>query len=128
MKRKITVLTLCAMLLAIGFSVEAQQQTKVHKLGWLGTRPTASGGQAAIRRMLRDLGYAEGKNIAFEYRFADNKVDRLPALADELVRLKVDVLVTPGINETLAAKNATRTIPIVFMSSADPVAAGLIDS
>ena len=67
--------------------------------------------------MLRDLGYVEGKNIAFEYRFADNKLDRLPALADELVRLKVDVLFTPGINEALAAKNATRTIPIVFMSS-----------
>ena len=78
--------------------------------------------------MLRDLGYVEGKNIAFEYRFADNKVDRLPALADELVRLKVDVLVTPGINEALAAKNATRTIPIVFMISADPVVAGLVDS
>ena len=78
--------------------------------------------------MLRDLGYVEGKNIAFEYRFADNKLDRLPALADELVRLKVDVLVTPGINEALAAKNATRTIPIVFMISADPVAAGLVDS
>jgi putative ABC transport system substrate-binding protein len=78
--------------------------------------------------MLRDLGYVEGKNIAFEYRFADNKLDRLPALADELVRLKVDVLFTPGINEALAAKNATRTIPIVFMSSGDPVAAGLVDS
>jgi hypothetical protein len=78
--------------------------------------------------MLRDLGYVEGKNIAFEYRFADNKVDRLPALADELVRLKVDVLVIPGINEALAAKNATRTIPIVFMTSADPAVAGLVDS
>jgi len=78
--------------------------------------------------MLRDLGYVEGKNIVFEYRFADNKLDRLPALAGELVRLKVDVLITPGINEALAAKNATRTIPIVFISSADPVVAGLVDS
>ena len=95
---------------------EAQQQAKIPKIGWLGTRPTTSaGGQEAIRRMLRDLGYVEGKNIAFEYRFADNKLDRLPALADELVRLKVDVLVTPGTNEALAAKNATRTIPIVFV-------------
>jgi ABC-type uncharacterized transport system substrate-binding protein len=70
----------------------------------------------------------EGKNIAFEYRRADNKLDRLPALADDLVRLKVDVLVTPGINEALAAKNATSTIPIVFSTTADPVAAGLVDS
>jgi len=112
-----------------GAVAQAQQQTKLPKMGWLGTRPTTStGGQETIRRMLRDLGYVEGKNIAFEYRFADNRVDRLPALADELVRLKVDVLVTPGINEALAAKNATRTIPIVFMISADPVAAGLVDS
>ena len=74
--------------------------------------------------MLRDLGYVEGKNIAFEYRFADNKLDRLPALADELVRLKVDVLVTPGTNEALAAKNATRTIPIVFMIRLIPLHLG----
>src|SRR5438445_2051893 len=122
MKKKIAVLTLCSF-------ADAQQHTKVHKFGWLGTRPTTStGAQETIRRSLRDLGYAEGKNIAFEYRFADNKLDRLPALADELVRLKVDVLVTPGINEALAAKNATRTIPIVFMISADPVVAGLVDS
>jgi putative ABC transport system substrate-binding protein len=117
------------MLIALCVSAEAQQQAKIAKFAWLGTRPTTStGGQESIRRMLGDLGYVEGKNIAFEYRFADNNVDRLPALADELVRLKVDVLVTPGINETLAAKNATRTIPIVFMISPDPVAAGLVDS
>ena len=73
-------------------------------------------------------GYVEGKNIVFEYRSADNKLDRLPALADELVRLKVDVLVTPATNEALAAKNATKTIPIVFLTSADPVADGLVDS
>ena len=64
--------------------------------------------------ILRVLGYVEGKNIAIEYRSADNKLDRLPALADELVRLKVDVLVTTGAADALAAKNATRTIPIVF--------------
>ena len=74
------------------------------------------------------LGYVEGKNIAFEYRSAEGKLDRLPALADELVRLKVDVLVTAATPAALAAKNATRTIPIVFLSVADPVAAGLVDS
>jgi putative ABC transport system substrate-binding protein len=127
--KKLAALIVAAVILAAVTLAEAQQQTQVHKFGWLGTRPTTStGGQETIRRMLGDLGYVEGKNFAFEYRFADNKVDRLPALADELVRLKVDVLVTPGINEALAAKNATRTIPIVFMISADPVVAGLVDS
>jgi putative tryptophan/tyrosine transport system substrate-binding protein len=112
---------------------EAQQAKKVIMIGFLGTRP-ASGTTGvrsvpeSVRRILRELGYVEGKNIAFEYRSAENKLDRLPALADELVRLKVDLLVTPGINEALAAKNATSTIPIVFSTTADPVAAGLVDS
>jgi len=78
--------------------------------------------------MLRDLGYVDGKNIAFEYRYADTKLDRLPALAEELVRLKVDVLLTPGTPGALALKNATRTIPIVFTDVTDPEAVGLIDS
>ena len=95
----------------------------------LGARPAASStGLELFRQEIRKLGYIEDKNIAFEYRSADNKLDRLPALADELVRLKVDVLVTPGTAEALAAKNATRTIPIVFFGGGDPVAAGLIDS
>ena len=128
MRRRFFGFALSTLLLALCFPAHAQQQTKVHKFGWLGARPSSAGGPEIIPRMLRDLGYVEGKNIAFEYRFADNKPDRLPALADELVRLKVDVLFTPGINEALAAKNATRTIPIVFMSSGDPVAAGLVDS
>lgn len=68
-----------------------------------------------FRRELRRLGYVEGKNITFESRQAENKLDRLPALADELVRLKVDVIITPGANDTRAAKNATKTIPIVFL-------------
>jgi len=78
--------------------------------------------------MLRELGHVEGKNIAVEYRFADNKLDRLPALADELIRLKVDVLVAVTTNDALAAKKATRTIPIVFLNVSDPIAVGLIDS
>ena len=112
---------------------QAQQQAKVPMIGWLGARSAPSqggspGGLVVLRRMLRDLGYAEGKNIAFESRYADNKLDRLPALADELVRLKVDILLTPATAEALAAKNATRTIPIVFYTVPDPVAAGLVDS
>ncbi len=127
-RTKLFWLALIAMLLAVWLTADAQQQAKVRKIGWLGTRPTSAGGQETIPRILRDLGYVEGKNIAFEYRFADNKLDRLPGLADELLRLKVDVLVTPGINEALVAKNATKTIPIVFFSAVDPVAAGLVDS
>jgi putative ABC transport system substrate-binding protein len=78
--------------------------------------------------MLRDLGYVEGKNIAFEYRYTEGKLDRLAAFADELIRLKVDVFLTSSTPETLAVKNATSTIPIVFYSGGDPVAGGLVDS
>jgi len=120
--------TLCTLLSACSFHADAQQPAKLPKIGWLGVRPASAGGQVTIGRELRELGYVEGKNIAFEYRYADNELDRLPVLADELVRLKVDVLLTPSTAEALAAKNTTRTIPIVFFGVADPVAAGLVDS
>jgi ABC-type uncharacterized transport system substrate-binding protein len=112
---------------------EAQQQAKVPKIGWVGARPVSRNtvstpGRELFRRELRKLGYIEGKNMAFEYRSAENKLDRLPALADELIRLNVDVLVTGSTAATLAAKDATRTIPIVFLSGSDPVALGLVDS
>jgi putative ABC transport system substrate-binding protein len=100
----------------------------MYKIGWLSARRTSNVGQETIVRMLRDLGYVEGKNTIFEYRFADDKLDRLPALADELVRLKVDVIHTPGTPGALALKNATQTIPIIFSDVTDPVAAGLVDS
>ena len=106
----------------------AQQQASIPKIGWLSARRASNSGQETIVRMLRDLGYVEGKNVTFEYRFADNKLDRLPVLADELVRLKVDVLLTPGTPGALALKKATRTIPILFLDVTDPVAAGLVDS
>jgi putative ABC transport system substrate-binding protein len=118
-------------LLTLSTPAEAQQQMKVAKIGWLGSRPAsdaAAAGKEVISRMLRELGHIEGKNIAFEYRNADYKLDRLPALADELVRLNVDVLITPSTVEALAAKNATSTIPIVFLGGGDPVAAGLVNS
>jgi putative ABC transport system substrate-binding protein len=114
-----------------GAVAEAQQQAKVPKIGWLDSGSTVRGsrlGELFVRR-LREFGYVEGKNIAFEYRSADNKLDRLPALAGELVRLNVDVLVTSTTPAAVAGKNATKTIPIVFiLLAADPVAAGLIDS
>jgi putative ABC transport system substrate-binding protein len=134
MIRKVFCLALSSVLLALSFPASAQQQAKVPKIGWLGVRPDdLTTSVEVFRRELRELGYVEGKNIAFEYRNADNKLDRLPALADELVRLKVDVLFTPApftpaLAEAQTAKNATRTIPVVFISSADPVASGLVDS
>ena len=94
--RKILDFTLGVLLLALSFPVEAQQQAKVSKIGWLGAFSVASDtGREAFRQEIQALGYVEGKNIAFEYRYADNKPDRLPALADELVRFKVDLLLTP---------------------------------
>jgi putative ABC transport system substrate-binding protein len=112
------------MLLALSSPVEAQQQTKVPKIGWLGMGAGGAGSELFLRE-LRQLGY---KNIAIEYQYAADKLDRLPAIADELVRLKADVLVTSSTTPALALKNATRTIPIVFYSVADPIAAGLVDS
>ena len=117
-------------LLAVAVIAEAQQPAKVAKIGWLSIGLDYGPG-STIRGLppeLRALGYVEGMNIAFDYRYAENKLDRLPALADELVRLKVDVLVTPGTPAAIAAKNATRTIPIVFFRVSDPVPLGLVDS
>jgi putative ABC transport system substrate-binding protein len=116
-------------LLAVAVIAEAQQQAKVANIGWLGFRSASQApGTEVFRREFRALGYVEGKNIAFEHRDAEGKPDRLPAVADELVRLKVDVIVTASTVGALAAKNATRTIPIVFYSAGDPVATGLVDS
>jgi putative tryptophan/tyrosine transport system substrate-binding protein len=106
----------------------AQPQSKVPKIGWLGARSASAPAREVFTRELRALGYAEGKNIAFEYRYAGGKLHRLPALVDELVRLNVDVLLTPSTPAAVAGKNATKTIPIVFYSGSDPVAAGLVDS
>src|SRR5215813_6753320 len=129
MKRSLVLLLIVVALLAHALTAEAQQQPKVAKIGWLGAlSATSDSGREFLRRELRALGYVEGKNIVFEYRYADDKLDRLPALADELVRLKVDALITPTGATALAAKNATKTIPIVFLNVGDPVAAGLVDS
>jgi putative ABC transport system substrate-binding protein len=116
------------MLVAAAAVAHAQPQPKITRIGWLSAVAGASPGQREIVRMLRELGHVEGKNIVYEFRYADSKLERLPALADELVRLKVDLLVTPGTPGALALKKATRTIPIVFADVTDPVAAGLVDS
>jgi len=129
MKTKITVLTLCAMLFALCVS-GAQQPTKIPRIGYLtaGTRSLNSPRVEAFRQSLRDLGYVEGKNIIIELRNAEGKFDRLPALAAELVRLKVDVIVAGGPPSAGAAKAATSTIPIVMMQVGDPVGSGFVAS
>ena len=119
------------MLLALTCLAEAQQPKKVIKVGWLESSITDRGSPLweIFLRRLSELGYVEGQNIAFEYRSADNKLDRLPALATELVGLSVDLLITTATPATQAAKNATKTIPIVFIQLAvDPVAAGFVNS
>jgi len=128
MKKKITGVTLWALLFALCLPVEAQQTGKIRRIGVL--YPGSSGPSPQLdgfRHGLRELGYAEGKNIAIDYRFAEGKLDRLPDLAAELVRLKVDVIVAAGGTPAiLAAKNATSTIPIVFPAVGDPVALGIV--
>ena len=111
-------------------SAEAQQPTKVPRIGYLSpTSPSASPTRIeAFRQGLRELGYVEGKNIVIEYRYAEGKFDRLPALAAELVRLKVDLIVTTGPTVTRAAKEATTTIPIVMATDPDPVGNGFVAS
>jgi putative tryptophan/tyrosine transport system substrate-binding protein len=130
MKRKITGFALCAMLFAPCGSVEAQQLTKVPRIGYLSpTSPSVSPTRIeAFRQGLRELGYVEGKNIVIEYRYAEGKFDRLLALAAELVRLKVDLIVTTGPTVTRAAKEATTTVPIVMATDTDPVGNGFVAS
>jgi putative ABC transport system substrate-binding protein len=130
MKRKITVLTLCVMLFALCFPAVAQRPKKVPRIGFLiaATRDTQSARTEAFRQGLRELGYIEGQNVAVEYRYAEGKTDRLPELAADLVRLQVDVIVASNNIVARAASNATKIIPIVIASGADPVAAGLVVS
>ena len=128
MKSKFHFLVLITILLITGLT-HAQQPGKIFRIGFLD--PTNASGMAAsvdaFRQELSKLGWIEGKNIAFEYRFAENKPERIPELAAELVRLKVDLIVTSGVPPALAAKKATSTIPIVA-SVTDPVALGLVAS
>ena len=118
-------------LLAVGVIADAQQPKKVPRIGYLSTLDPASESfrSEAIRLALRELGYVEGQNIAFEYRTTEGKRDRAAELVAELVRLKVDIIVVPGTGQARAAKNATKTIPIVMTGlGADPVEEGLIES
>jgi putative ABC transport system substrate-binding protein len=128
--RKTFCFALCALLFLLGLSAEAQK-SKIPRVGYIsGTGSESNPGPyvEALRQGLRDLGYVDGKNIAIEYRGAEGKLERVPSLVTELVRLEVDVLVVPIRPAILAAKQATKTIPIVMVTGGDPVATGLIDS
>jgi putative ABC transport system substrate-binding protein len=131
MKRAAVPSILIAMvLLAVAVIAEAQQPQKVPRIGFLATvsPSTISDRVEAFRQGLRELGYVEGKNIVVEWRYAEGKLDRLPALAAELVRLKTDIIVTAGPQATRRAKEATVTIPIVMGFDNDPVGSGFVAS
>ena len=132
MIKQIPICLLLTVLLITASSAEAQQPKKVPRIGYLAAIDPASEStrSEAIRLALRELGYIEGQNIAIEYRYAEGKRDRLPELAAELVRLKVDIIVVAGgADRVRAAKNATKTIPIVMTGAgADPVEAGFVES
>jgi putative ABC transport system substrate-binding protein len=131
--KKVFCLALGALLFALSFPVQAQQPTgKVARIGFL-TTSSASNTETrlrhdAFRQGLRDLGYVEGKNINIDYRYADGKLERLPELAEELVRLSVDVLVASNATVAQAAKKSSATIPIVMLASGDPLGSGLVAS
>src|SRR6266498_3505172 len=123
--KKTTLLSIVVVVihLAVGVIAHAQQQGKIFRIGFLDVS-TASGMAGlldALRQELSKLGWVEGKNIAIEYRFAEQKNERLPELAADLVRLKVDLIVVSATPSAVAAKSATTTIPIVMATSADPV-------
>ena len=131
MHKKIIRLALCALLFAQSIPALAQQPKKVPRIGYLSATDPASESTRSegIRLALRERGYIEGQNIAIEYRYAEGRFDRLPELSAELVRLKVDIILVSGNRPILAAKNATKTIPIVMVGGgADPVEAGLVES
>src|SRR4029453_6916306 len=118
-----------AVLLAAPLAAEAQQAGKVYRIGFLWDTPAVwPHALEAFRQGLRDLGWVEGQNIIVEYRWTEGRFDRLPSLVEELVRLKVDLIVAPTSIYTGAAKRATSTIPIVFASHADPIGSGHVAS
>jgi len=127
-KPKFVGFVLFILLIALRLSVDAQQPKNIPRIGWLGAARTSSPRIEAFRQGLHELGYAEGKNIFIEYRYAEGKLDRLPALAAELVRLKVDVIVAGSPQATRSAKQATSTIPIVMAFDDDPVGSGFVAS
>ncbi|HSL51481.1 MAG TPA: ABC transporter substrate-binding protein [Candidatus Deferrimicrobiaceae bacterium] len=130
MERRTFLGTLAGGLLAAPLGVEAQPAGKVYRIGMLETRSTVlnAANIEAFRQGLRDLGYKEGENFEIAYRSSDGRDEQFPGLASELVRLQVDLILTRGTPAALAAKSATRTIPVVMAASGDPVGSGLVPS
>ena len=130
--RRFVITLVGALLLALGFSVEAQQEKKVPRVGillpWSSASDVSLSFLQAFREGLHEAGYVEGQNLAIEHRYAEGVSERFPNLAAELVRLKVDIIVTTAGPPSRAAKQATNTIPIVFTQVSDPVAEGLVAS
>jgi putative ABC transport system substrate-binding protein len=130
MKKRILVSLLATLVLGSVYPAPAQQSGKVPRIGFLAAPSPAffSTRMNAFREGLYDLGHVEGKNISIEYRYAEGKLDRLPALAAELVQLKVDVIVSSSARGAVAAKNATSTTPVVFVTAGDPVEMRLVST
>ena len=130
MSNKVIRLALITLFLVFSFCVEAQQPTKVHRIGFLmaGSLATNAALIESFRQNLRELGYIEGQNVAIEYRASEGREDRLPELAAELVRLQIQLIVAWTTPAARAAKNATTTIPIVMIGVGDPVETGLVAS
>jgi putative tryptophan/tyrosine transport system substrate-binding protein len=131
MNHKVILFLLAASILTCFQLAQAQQPKKIPRIGYVSGSGDANNPGPyveAFRQGLRDLGYIEGKNVLVEYRYAEGKLDRTASLAAELVQLKVDVVVVAALPGILAAKQATKTIPVVMVTSVDPVATGLIDS
>ena len=128
MSKKVFCFALCALLFALCFPVEAQEPNKVYRIGYLTRRHESNAYTKAFRQGLRELGYIEGQNIVIEWRFARGEKKRLPGLADELVKLQVDCIFAGTAAATHAAKEATRTIPIVMGAISDPVGRGFVGS
>jgi putative ABC transport system substrate-binding protein len=126
--KKTTLLSILvvAVQLSVGVMANAQQPKKVPRIGYLSTGSRSSAVVEAFQQEVRDLGYIEGQNITIEYRSTEGMAERLPNLVAELVQLKVDIIVVGGSPATQAAKNATKTIPIVMTSATDPVGIGLV--
>src|SRR5215813_14204492 len=127
-KRKLGGFALSAMLFALCPSAEAQQPKKVPRIGYQSASSSGENNEEAFRQGLRELGYIDGQNILIEWRFAQGKPDQVTHNVAELVRLKVDVIVTGGAADTYAAKAATSTIPIVMTNETDPVGRGIVAS
>jgi ABC transporter substrate binding protein len=126
-RKWVGIFAIVVVLAECGVAADAQQSAKVAKIGWL-TPGSTDVRSESLRQELNKLGYVEGKNLAIEFRSSEGKVERLSGLAEELVRLKVDVIYANSATVAAFAKKATQTIPIVFLSSAEPVSAGLVNS